>query len=91
MAERCFHKAKVAGSIPAPGTIIIMRTAIIGFGDEGKTLLAFLRKSPAFKKAGVTVLDRDPAVSRVARRMGIAARTGASYLSGLAQFDIVFR
>ncbi len=94
MAERCFHKAKVAGSIPASGTTImdsVKKIAIIGFGDEGRSLLAFLKKTPAWKKADMCVLDRNPSMARGAKAYGVPSRTGEKYLAGLHDFDLVFR
>lgn len=53
-----------------------MKIAILGFGAEGKSVLKFLKKSPAFKGAAVSVLDK---------------KLDKNYLRGLEQYDIVFR
>ena len=52
------------------------KTAILGFGREGKSLLKFLKKSPKFKDSIFSVLDR---------------KQGDGYLKNLRKFDLVFR
>ncbi len=73
MVERRPHKANVAGSIPAVGT---MNIAILGFGREGQSTLKFLKKSPYFKNARISILDK---------------KTDKNYLKKLNDFDVVFR
>lgn len=53
-----------------------MKIAILGFGLEGKSLLKFFKKSPRFKKADISVLDK---------------KLDKNYLKNLEQFDIIFR
>ena len=53
-----------------------MNIAILGFGREGKSTLKFLKKSPSFKNAQISVLDK---------------KTGKNYLKKLLNFDFVFR
>jgi UDP-N-acetylmuramoylalanine--D-glutamate ligase len=53
-----------------------MKVAILGFGAEGKSILRFLKKYPAFKGAAVSVLDK---------------KLDKNYLRRLEQYDIVFR
>ncbi len=53
-----------------------MKIAILGFGLEGKSLLKFLQKSPQFKKADISILDK---------------KFDKNYLKNLERFDIVFR
>jgi len=52
------------------------KIAILGFGREGKSVLQFLKKSPSYKGAEITILD--------------AARN-KNYLKGLEKYDIIFR
>ena len=85
MVERRPHKANVAGSIPAVGTMNIVhqqvqddpeqhrRVAILGFGREGKSVLKFLKKRGYAK---ISVLDK---------------KTDKDYLKEFSNFDIVFR
>lgn len=53
-----------------------MKIAIIGFGREGKSVLKFLKKSPEYKGAKVSVLDQTD---------------GPEYLKDLNSFDLIFR
>ncbi|OGM89748.1 UDP-N-acetylmuramoylalanine--D-glutamate ligase [Candidatus Wolfebacteria bacterium RBG_13_41_7] len=53
-----------------------MNIAILGFGREGKSVLKFLKKSPRFKEAKISVLDK---------------KTDKNYLKKLSNFDLVFR
>jgi len=50
--------------------------AILGFGREGKAVLKFLRKTPQFKNADISILDK---------------KLNKDYLNNLDKFDIVFR
>lgn len=65
-----------------------MNIAILGFGLEGKSILQYLRKSPAHKNADITILDRDPKL-KIPR--GVRAILGPNYLTHLTDFDLVFR
>ncbi len=88
MVEHRPHKANVAGSIPAAGTMKIVhrqaqhdperrrRVAILGFGREGKSLLKFLKKSPQFKNADISILDQ---------------KFNRNYLKNLDKSDVIFR
>ena len=65
-----------------------MKIAIIGFGREGQSLLAYLKRTPQYHGAELWVLDRNPTLPiphevRVIR--------GIHYLNNLEQFDLVFR
>jgi UDP-N-acetylmuramoylalanine--D-glutamate ligase len=53
-----------------------MKIAILGFGREGKAVLKFLKKSPKYKKAQISILDK---------------KISEDYLKNLADFNIVFR
>lgn len=53
-----------------------MEIAILGFGLEGKSVLKFLRKTPQFKNADISILDR---------------KLNKNYLKNLEKFDIIFR
>jgi len=53
-----------------------MNIAILGFGREGKSTLKFLKKSPSFKNARISVLDK---------------KTDENYLKKLGNLDLVFR
>jgi len=48
----------------------------LGFGREGKSVLKFLKRNPAYKKAAITILDQ---------------KLNKDYLKNLDSFDLVFR
>src|SRR3989344_8413262 len=54
----------------------IMNIAILGFGQEGKSVLKYLKKSPRFKNATISILDK---------------KLKKNYLKNLDKFDIIFR
>lgn len=68
-----------------------MNIAVLGFGSEGKTLLTFLKKSPRYKKAVITVLDRNEALAPELKKLGVPYRLGIGYLKDVASFDVIFR
>ena len=68
-----------------------MKIAIIGFGDEGRSLLAFLKKSPSYKKAEIWVLDRNESLRKELAIQKLPHVLGEEYLKNLRDFDIVFR
>lgn len=68
-----------------------MNIAVLGFGSEGRTLLTFLKKSPRYKKAVITVLDRSEALAPELKKLGVPYRLGIGYLKDVASFDIIFR
>ncbi len=68
-----------------------MKIAIIGFGNEGKSLLQFLQKSPRYKNAAITVLDKNPARAEELRKSGVPSEWGDAYLKNLDRYDIIFR
>src|SRR3989344_159777 len=70
-----------------------MRVAILGFGREGKSLLKFLKKSPQFRGAEITILDSNPKIKIPSHRshFKISHRFGKNYLKNLSRFDIIFR
>ncbi len=68
-----------------------MKIAIIGFGDEGRSLLAFLKKSPAYKKAEIWVLDRKGSLKKELAVEKLPCVLGEGYLKSLSDFDVVFR
>lgn len=53
-----------------------MNIAILGFGQEGKAVLKYLKKSAKYKKANIKILDK---------------KLNKDYLKNLEQFDIIFR
>ncbi len=65
------------------------RTAVLGFGREGKSALAFLFKNPRYRRAEVWVLDRDKTVKR--RLPGVQWQTGEGYLNDLDRFSTIIR
>ena len=69
-----------------------MKIAILGFARENKSVLAFLRKSPTYKKAEFWILDRNPKLQiRPNVPKGTLIITGENYLKNLSEFDLVFR
>ena len=58
------------------GYFFIMRIAILGFGQEGKSVLKYLKKSPRFKNTTISILDK---------------KLKKNYLKNLDKFDIIFR
>ncbi len=65
-----------------------MKIAILGFGEEGRSLWNYLKKNPKYRKAEIWVLDKDPK-TRVPR--GAKSFLGPAYLSGLERYDLVLR
>lgn len=53
-----------------------MKIAILGFGEEGRSLLRFLKKDPRYKGAEIRILDK---------------KLDKNYLKNLDKFDLVFR
>lgn len=53
-----------------------MRIAILGFGSEGKSTLAYLKQASEFRKAEIVVLDQ---------------RLDPAYLKSLASFDLIIK
>lgn len=53
-----------------------MNIAILGFGREGKSTLKFLKKSPSFRNARISILDK---------------KNDKNYLKNLNNFSLVFR
>lgn len=53
-----------------------MKIAILGFGQEGKSILRFLRKSSDCRQAKITILDK---------------KFSPDYLKNLEQFDLIFK
>ncbi len=52
------------------------KIAVLGFGAEGKSLHRYLKSSPGYRGAIITVLDQ---------------KLGKNYLDGLEKFDLIFR
>lgn len=65
-----------------------MKIAILGFGQEGQSLLRFLKKHRDFQDSEIWILDKNPK-AKIPR--GLKKQTGTHYLKNLAQFDLVFR
>lgn len=53
-----------------------MKIAILGFGEEGKSVLRFLKKDPSFRSENLEILDK---------------KLNQNYLNNLSRFDIIFR
>lgn len=64
------------------------KVAIIGFGREGRSLLKFLRRAEEFRKAKISILDKN---TRLEIPRGVKSRLGSHYLENLEGFDIIFR
>ncbi len=52
------------------------KVAILGFGEEGKSVLRFLKKDPRYKNASIRVLDK---------------KLDKGYLKNLTRFNLIFR
>lgn len=63
------------------------KIAILGFGVEGKALLAYLEKHE-FKN--ITVCDQNVDL-KAELPQGVSSRFGVDYLKGLEEFDVIFR
>ncbi len=90
VAARRAHNPEVVRSNRTAATHM-ENIAILGFGSEGRTLLTFLQKSPRYKKAVITVLDRNEALAPELKKLKVPYRLGVGYLHDLASFDVVFR
>ena len=64
------------------------KIALLGYGRENKSLLRFLRRDKKFRQAEFWVLDENPSITVP---KDVRTQTGKIYLSGLTQFDIIFR
>jgi UDP-N-acetylmuramoylalanine-D-glutamate ligase len=70
----------------------LSRIAILGFGIEGKSLLRFLPKSPAYKQSELWILDKRPIPKEeIPAGKNIHLQTGKDYLKNLDRFDALFR
>jgi UDP-N-acetylmuramoylalanine--D-glutamate ligase len=65
-----------------------MRVGILGFGNENKALLKFLKKEKAYKNAEFWILDKN---KNLKLPKGVKSILGENYLKDLNQFDIIFR
>jgi len=65
-----------------------MKIAILGFGREGKSTLAFLQKSKALIGDEVWILDKNRSI-KIPR--GVHSALGKNSLKNLGLFDIIFR
>ena len=63
-----------------------MRIAILGFGREGRAVLRFLLQSKS--KDDIWILDKDREIKPSPK---LHQKLGRNYLSGLSDFDLVFR
>lgn len=63
------------------------KIAILGFGDEGKAVLKYLKKH---KFLNVTVCDKDINI-RSQMPQGVSVNLGKDYLNDLDKFEVVFR
>lgn len=82
-----------AGTLPALPSAhfflypMYMRIAILGFGTEGKSLANyFLGKGHV-----VTVCDKKDKTEELKNFQGLHAKFGRNYLTGLQEFDVIFR
>lgn len=71
------------------------KIAILGFSQEGKAVLKYLKKTAKYKNADITILDRDINILRFnlnnKRSNLLGSQTGKDYLQNLEQFDVIFR
>ncbi len=65
-----------------------MKIAILGFGEEGRSLSKYLRKNPKYKKAEIWILDKNPSL-KLPR--GTKTVLGSGYLADLERFEVIFR
>lgn len=63
------------------------KIAIVGYGIEGKAMLAYLMKH---KFVNVTVCDQNVSL-RDRMPDGVSVRLGKDYLEGIRDFDVIFR
>ncbi len=63
------------------------KIAILGFGVEGKAVLAYLEKH---ELRDVTICDQNVDL-KVELPQGVSARLGVDYLKGLENFEVIFR
>lgn len=68
-----------------------MKIAILGFGNEGRSLLHYLKKSPQYKDADIWILDKNTALTAELKRLKLPHTLGTHYLAHSNQFDIIFR
>jgi UDP-N-acetylmuramoylalanine--D-glutamate ligase len=64
------------------------KIAILGFEREGRATLTFLQNDPEFHGAEIWVLDKNESLEVPP---GVHTRLGLEYLSGLNDFDVIFR
>lgn len=63
------------------------KIAILGFGDEGKAVLKYLKKH---KFLNATVCDQNVDIGAQMPK-GVSVNLGKDYLNGLGKFDVIFR
>jgi UDP-N-acetylmuramoylalanine--D-glutamate ligase len=69
-----------------------MKIAILGFGLEGKSILNYLKKSPEYRRAKITICDENTELKINDRfKPIIDFKLGNNYLKGLCNFNIIFR
>jgi UDP-N-acetylmuramoylalanine--D-glutamate ligase len=64
------------------------KIAIIGFSREGQSILKFIKKAKQYRKAEITILDKNPEI-KVPR--GVKSITGPDYLNHVQNFHVIFR
>lgn len=69
----------------------LMRIAILGFGEEGKGALAFLRNTPRFRDAEFWVLDQNAEIEKGNTDTSLHFQTGPRYLDRLSRFHLIVR
>jgi UDP-N-acetylmuramoylalanine--D-glutamate ligase len=65
-----------------------MKIAILGFGKEGVSALAFLKRTPEFPGAEIWILDNNEGL-KLPR--GVFSQLGKKYLHDLERFDLIIR
>lgn len=68
-----------------------MKIAIVGFGNEGRSLFSYLKKSPQYKHADLWILDKNTALTAELKELKLPHALGIHYLAHINQFDIIFR
>lgn len=65
-----------------------LKVAILGFSREGQSILKFVKTAKHYKKAEITILDKNPEIKAP---RGVKLIAGPDYLSHIQNFNLIFR